>query len=725
MFRPSGFTLFGLLALALTVAVTPSPEAAPPDSPPIAPKRPVTDVYWGVEIVDDYRYLENTQDPEVLDWAKKENAYARRVLDAAPHRDAIGRRLRELLRHESDRYSLLQEKGGRLFAKKEEPPKEQPFLVEISSFRDRVEERVLVDPNGIDPSGGTSIDFYSPSNDGRLLAVSLSAHGTEDGTVHVWNVDTGEKLGDEIARVNGGTAGGAVAWTAANDGFFYTRYPHPGERPAEDLSFYQQIWFHRLGDDLAKDRYVLGETFPRIAEIGLKTSDDGRWIVAEVSNGDGGEYEFWLHGPKDQWKKFAEFEDGVQSVEFGADGNLYLLSRKDAPKKKILRVPTRNPDLAGAEVIAAEGEGVIQSFAAGVTRLWVTELLGGPSRLRVLEHDGGREHFVDLGEISTVSLPTRLAGDRLLFRRETFLEPAAWFELPPGALAPEPTAMVSTSAADWSDCEATRIFAPAEDGTPIPINVVKQETTPIDGTAPLLLYGYGSYGISMRPYFSASRRVWVEQGGIYAVANIRGGGEYGDEWHRVANLENKKTSMDDFAACARHLVEAGYTTRDRLAIEGGSAGGLMVYGTMAYYPDRMAAVVSRVGPSDALRAEFHPNGEFNITEFGTVKNEKQFPGMLAASPYHQVRDGVTYPAVLSLTGMNDPRVVAWQPFKMTARLQAAGSPNPVLLRVSVDTGHGGGTSLTDQEAELLDVYSFLFERLGVEYTPVDEPGGTR
>jgi prolyl oligopeptidase len=227
----------------------------------------------------------------------------------------------------------------------------------------------------------------------------------------------------------------------------------------------------------------------------------------------------------------------------------------------------------------------------------------------------------------------------------------------------------------------------------------------------------------MRPSFSDSRRVWIEQGGIYAVANIRGGGEYGDEWHRVANLESKKTSMDDFAACARHLVEAGYTSRDRLAIEGRSAGGLMVYGTMAHHPDRIAVVVSHVGPSDALRAEFHPNGEFNITEFGTVGIEEQFHGMLAASPYHQVRDGVTYPAVLSLTGMNDPRVAAWQPFKMTARLQAAGSPNPVLLRVSLDTGHGGGTALSDIEAELLDVYSFLFERLGVAYCPVDASTG--
>jgi prolyl oligopeptidase len=287
--------------------------------------------------------------------------------------------------------------------------------------------------------------------------------------------------------------------------------------------------------------------------------------------------------------------------------------------------------------------------------------------------------------------------------------------------APKMTALVTTSAADFTDCEVQRVFATAGDGTKIPINLIMIEGTIRDGTAPLLLYGYGSYGSSMTPRFSATRRIWIEQGGIYAVANIRGGGEFGDEWHRAANLERKKVSMDDFAACARFLVAEGYTSPDRLAIQGGSAGGLLVYGTMAHYPDHMAAVVSRVGISDALRTELSPNGEYNITEFGTVKNEVQFHGMHAASPYHQIRDGVAYPAVLSLTGMNDPRVEPWQTFKMTARLQATGSSKPVLMRVSMQTGHGRGTSLSERDAQLVDEYSFLFRQMRVDYEPVGEP----
>jgi prolyl oligopeptidase len=708
---PSAVTFLLLLA----APAAPAPAVPGLAGPPLAEKRPVVDEYWGTEITDDYRWLETLDDPEVLGWAEEQHARTRAALDAWPHREALAARIQELVRHETSWYWNLAERGDRLFAMKEQPPKQQPFLVLLSSFRPAIEERTIVDPNVLDPDGGTSIDFYEPSPDGRYVAVSLSEDGTEDGTLFLWNVVTGEKLDDSIPRVNGGTAGGSVAWTAASDGFFYSRYPYPGERPAEDLPFYQQIWFHRLGDPLSADRYALGETFPRIAEIEMETSDDGRWIVAEVSNGDGGEYEYWLHGPEGRWRKFAAFEDWVQSAHFGADGELYLLSRKDAPMRKILRVSPESPDLAEAEVVVPESDGVIQSFAAGTSRLWVQEILGGPSRLRVVPFGDSPRRTVNTGEVSRIGWLTRLVGDRLLYRRETFTTPPAWYELGPDDDTPWSTALVTTSAADYAGCVAERISATADDGTKIPINLIMRGDTPRDGTAPCLLYAYGSYGSSQTPRFRAHRLAWIEQGGIFAVANIRGGGEYGDDWHRAANLGRKKTSMDDLGACARHLAEAGWTAVDRLAIQGGSAGGLLVYGTAAHYPDRMTAVISNVGVADVLRSETAPNGEFNITEFGTVHNEHQFPGMLAASPYHQVRDGVTYPAVLSTTGMNDPRVPAWHPFKMTARFQATGSPNRILLRVSFDTGHGGGTSLSAWEARLVDEYTFLFDQLGIRY----------
>ncbi len=703
--------------VALAAAVGPG-DSSETGGPPATPKRSAIDRYWGVEIRDDYQYLENADDPEVLGWIRGQADHARRTLDAYPHRAALAARVTALTHADTPEYWSITHRAGLTFAIKKHPPKQQPFLVLLHSLTDVSDQTVLVDPNVIDPTGGTTIDFYEPSLDGRYVAVSLSEDGTEDGTVYVYEVATQRRLSDEIPRVNGGTAGGSVAWTASTEGFYYTRYPYPGERSERDLHFYQQIWYHRLGTDLSDDRYALGETFPRIAEIELETRDDGRYILAEVSNGDGGEYEYWLLGPRGDWTRFARFDDWIQQARFGADGALYLLSRKGAPRKKILRLPVETPDLSRSSVAVDESESVITTFVAAATHLYVVEMVGGPTRLRVCDSDGTTAGLLDMGEVSNVSGVVWMGGDQVLVRSESYTNPPAWFLYSAGLESPEPTVLTTVSPADFSDCEVRRVYATAEDGAQIPVNILMRAGTLRDGPAPVILYGYGSYGISQRPNFSATRRIWLEQGGVYAFASVRGGGEYGDEWHRAANLERKKTSMDDFAACARYLVEEGYTSRERLAIEGGSAGGLLVYGTMTHYPDLVAAVVAHVGIADALRTELSPNGEFNITEFGTVKDETQFHGMLAASPYHHVRDGEAYPAVLSLTGMNDPRVEPWQPFKMTARLQATGSSAPTLLRVSMESGHGGGTPLSERDAQLVDTYSFLFEQLGVEYRPV-------
>ena len=697
-----------------------------PLAPPVAPKRPVTDTYWGVDVVDEYQHLEKISDPEVATWAAGQNAFTRNWLDSRPERAAILARVVALTHTASPNYYRLTYRdraGGMLFAIKRQPPKEQSFLVVFPPGGSLIGERALVDPNTIDPSGSTSIDFYVPSLDGRLVAVSMSRGGTEDGTLYIFDVDTGRRLEDVIPRVNGGTAGGSVAWTPDASGLYYTRYPHPGERPDEDLFFYQQIYFHRLGSPVAQDTYVLGREFPRIAEIELETSDDGRYVLAEVSNGDGGEYSYWLKGPDTGWNRIADFADKVIGAHLGADDAIYLLSRANAPRKKILRLPYDTPDLSQATVVVPQTDVVIRSYVAASSRLYVVEMLGGPTQLRVYDLAGRSLGLVAMDEISTISGLLRLSGDDLLLRRQSYRNPPAYSRYRPQSGALEPTPLAHTSPADFSDCEVRREFATAEDGTKIPINIVMRRGTPLDGSAPLLLYGYGSYGFTLTPYFVAHRRIWIEQGGIYAVANLRGGGAYGDAWHRVANLQNKKVTMDDFAACARYLAEKKYTSPERLAIEGGSAGGLMVFGVMVHHPEVAGAVLAKVAISDALRTELSPNGAFNVTEFGTVKDQTQFRGMLAYSPYHHVTDGTAYPAVMATTGINDPRVEPWQSFKMVARLQAAGSAdptaNPVLLRVSYETGHGGGTGLSQRDQQLADAYTFLFAALGVPYRPIE------
>lgn len=688
-------------------------------APPLAPKRPVTDVYWDTKVVDEYQYLERVEDAEVAAWARAQNDYTREWLDGKPQRPAILERVVELTHAPSPRYFGLTARGGTLLAIKYQPPMQQAFLVVFPSADSLTGERPLVDPNEIDPEHRTAIDFYAPSLDGTLVAVSLSRDGTEDGTLHVYEVATGRKLADEIPRVNGGTAGGSVAWTADGKGFYYTRYPAPGERPDADLPFFQQIYHHTLGTPVSQDTYVLGESFPRIAEIHLETSDDGQFILAEVSDGDGGEYAYWLKAAEGDWTKFADFQDRIINAVPGRDDAVYLLSRDDAPRKKVLRMPVDKPDLAHAEVVVPETDAVIRSLSPTDSALYVVEMLGGPIRLHVYELRGGSRGVVDTGVASTLSGPVGLAGDEILIQRQGYRTPPAWFRYSPDATSLEPTPLAHTSPADFSDCDVVREFAPADDGERIPVTIMMKKGTPRDGSAPLLLYGYGSYGMTMTPYFSAHRRIWIEQGGIYAVANIRGGGAYGDAWHRAANLENKKVTMDDFAACARHLVNRGYTTTDRLAIQGGSAGGLMVLGVMVHHPDVAQAVLAHVGISDALRTELSPNGAFNITEFGTVRDQTQFRGMYAYSPLHNVEDGIEYPWLLATTGMNDPRVEPWQSFKMVARLQASGTTNPVLLRVSYDTGHGRGTSLSERDEQLADAYTFLFEALGVPYVTVE------
>jgi prolyl oligopeptidase len=570
--------------------------------------------------------------------------------------------------------------------------------------------------NTLDTNFTTAIDFYVPSRDGRLVAISFSEKGSELGTVHVYDVTTGARLPDVVARVNGPTAGGDVAWSKDHSGFFYTRYPHPGERPDADLSFYQQVYYHKLGTANTADTYVIGEEFPRIAEIALATSDDGRFVLADVSNGDGGEHAHYLRQPTGVWEQVTRFEDGVPRAKFGPDGSLYLFSHKDAPRGQILRLAAGRTNLREARVVVPENDVTITDFLPTLSRLYVVDILGGPSRVRILDYRGQVREPWTIDPISTVSGLLSVADDRILFSVRSYTEPAAWFEYDPATGTAVRTAMYVESAADYSDVEVVREFATSKDGTKVPINILRRKGIKLDGQNPAILYGYGGYGVNMTPGFSANRSLWLAQGGVYAIANLRGGGEYGEEWHRQGNLTNKQNVFDDFIACAEHLIQAGYTNPSRLAIQGGSNGGLLMGAALTQRPDLFRVVLSSVGIYDMLRVELDPNGEFNVTEFGTVKDTAQFRALYAYSPYHNVKDGTAYPAVLFSTGQHDGRVNPAHSRKMTARLQAATSSRfPILLRTSSETGHGRGTSRSRSIDREADSYAFLFRELGMRY----------
>ena len=731
IFSASLFILasFALSALAQGPALPKSPDT---------PQRPVTDEYYGVKVTDDYRWLENWDDPAVKQWSAAENARTRDYLDHLPARPAIKSRLRQLVTAHSVTYSGLQFRAGMLFALKHQPPLQQPLLVVMRSADDPASTRVIFDPNAASAKGSLAVDFYVPSFGGKYVAAALSQNGSEDAEAHVFDVATGKQLRDVVPRVNFATAGGSIAWKPDSSGFYYTRYPQGNERPPGDANFFQQVYFHKLGTNPAQDTYVLGKDFPRIAEIQLHASDDGRWLLASVGNGDGGQFAHYLMDADGHWTQLTRFEDDIVRVKFGADPALYLLSRKDAPRGQILRLPLSHLDLSQAKVVVPQSAGgadesdraSIEDFVPAWGHLYVIDIMGGPSRVRVFGQavydripGGSIPGFSSKGDIplppiSAVGQLISIGGGDVLFYVSTFLEPPVLYRFDAALGSTTRIPGVQSSAIKFDDAEVVREFATSKDGTRVPLNIIRLKGTKLDGTHPTLLTGYGGYGISTKPFFQGRRaRLWLDQGGIFVEANLRGGAEYGEEWHVAGNLTRKQNVFDDFLACAQYLIDQNYTSPAHLAIMGGSNGGLLMGAAFTQRPDLFRAVVSYVGIYDMLRVELDPNGAFNVTEFGTVKDPEQFKALYAYSPYHHVKAGTAYPAILMPTGENDHRVNPMQSRKMIALLQASSSSDrPILLRTSSSAGHGMiGASLDEQIEQDTDVFSFLFDQLGIHY----------
>ena len=678
---------------------------------------PVTNSYHGVVVEDDYQWLEDGTSADVREWTRAQNERTAAYFEKLEFRDGLAQQLGELAADESASYSLDNCRRGTLLATRFKPPAQQPVLVRLKSVTPPALRKVVFDPNEWDTNGTTAMDWWVPSTDGRRVAISLSERGSEIGALHFFETATGNALPDVIPGVQYPTGGGSAAWNADGTGIFYTRYPRTGERPEGDQAFYQQIWLHKLGTPVEADSYELGRDFPRIAEIELTASGDGEWLLASVANGDGGDYAHYLRDPAGTWHQLTQFEDGIKAIKFGPDAALYLLSKQGAPRGKILRVSLVNPELAKATVVVAEGWNVVSEYEPSENGIYVAEMAGGPSQLWYYPHNGASVE-VPVLPVSAVGGLHCWQGDDLVFANTSYLVPTGWYQWAPGMKAPRPTALQMTSPANFEDIEVVREFAEAKDGTKIPINILRKKGLVLDGSNPTLLYGYGGYGISLTPRFSSTRRVWFDAGGVYAVANLRGGGEFGEAWHQAGNLTRKQQVFDDFIACAEYLIQRKYTNPDKLAVMGESNGGLLMGAFLTQRPELARAVVSRVGIYDMLRVERDPNGAFNTTEFGSVKEADQFKALLAYSPYHHVKDGLAYPAVLFPCGENDGRVNPAHSRKMTARLQAATSSNrPILLRTTATAGHGMGSSLRDRVAEQADIYAFLFEELGVDTVP--------
>jgi prolyl oligopeptidase len=709
------------VAMMLAILATGVSQA----EPPATPKRPVTDTYHAITVTDDYRWLEDGGNAEVRAWSTAQNAYARGILDRLPGVAALRTRVTAILSAKTTSHRAPTSRGGRFFALRRQPPKQQPFLVVMPAPDKPEQARILVDPTVLDPKGTTAIDWYVPSPDGRLVAVSLSHGGSEAGDIHIYDTARGQQIHEVVPRVNGGTAGGDVAWTPDSQGFFYTRYPRGRERPPEDLDFFQQVFYHTLGTPTDKDRYELGKELPRVAEILLDMHEPTGRLLASVQNGDSGEFAHYLRSAEGTWRPLTSFADRVAQATFGPAGDLYLVSRRDAPRGKILRLAADDLELSQARPLVPEGpDAIVTDFYRQVarhtvlptaTRFYVIYQLGGPTAIRVFDLDGKSMSAPQQLPVGTVSDLTAWTGDDILFADTSYIVPRNYYIYRAAAGTTAKLPLASPPPVDFSDIRVVREFATNKDGTRVPVNILIPKGIEADGKNPCLVTGYGGFAISRQPAFQSDWRVLFDHGFIVAEANLRGGGEFGDAWHRAGNLTHKQNVFDDFAAVLRHMIDRHYTSAEHLAIEGGSNGGLLMGATLTQHPELVHAVVSFVGIYDMLRVERSANGVFNIPEFGTVKDEPQFRALFAYSPYHHVRTGEKYPATLFLTGANDPRVDPMQSRKMIARLQAATeSEAPLLLRTSAKSGHGLDTSLAERIEELVDVDAFLFHQLGVK-----------
>jgi prolyl oligopeptidase len=700
-----------------------SGELATPVAPglrgyPFAASRVTTQDYFGVAVNDDFAWLENAVDPVTRSWMAAEAAYSRRFLDAMPARAALRQRLQTLIGSTANAYSGLVERGGVLFALKIAPPSQRPVLVILKSVDDSATERVVFDPNEQTPDGADAIDFMRPSPDGRRVAIALSNVGAEGDSVRVIDLAAGgQALPDSITRVTTAAAGGDVAWSANGTGLFVTQYPAPGVRPVADAQTAVQVVFHKLGTPAAQDRVELGAGLPRLARVRLESARDGRNVLALVENGRGGDVALYMK-PSDAngegaWRRLASEQDGVRDAQFGDDDAIWIRSIANAPRGKVLRLPlseTKTVKWDRVALIAGPLEGAVQRFAVAGGTLYLAEGQTGASRLRLVDVRTRRASMVALPAQSSVAALVRIGRNDVVAQMVSYLEPALWMRVGGGRV--KRTALVTTSDANFNDTEAVREFATSRDGTPVPLDILRRKGTRLDGHNPVLLTMGGSTGAGMPPDFEAARRVWLDRGGVIAMATLRGAADSGEAWRVDGVRAKKQNAVDDLVSCADFLVRRGYTRPALLGIRGRGDGALAAAAALTQRPDLARAVVAAAGRYDLLRLERDAAGAYDAPEFGSVRDRAQFDAMAAYSPLRAVRDGVSYPAVLLLAGERDGRVNPAQSRKMVARLQQADpSGRAILLRTDDFSGQPPRAGIADTIDQATDEMGFLLNEL--------------
>ena len=714
-----------------------APEPARKAGPPVAPVRNVSETFFGQTVVDPYRHLEDVKNPETIAFMKAQGEFARKALDAIPGRMAMLDRISRLV-EAGVAITNVQVVGSgrsmRVFYYKLSPGESMRKLYVRDGFNGP--ERMLFDAQTLNtPEQRFALEYFNAAPDGRHVLVGVAAGGSEETSLRIIDAGTARDLGVVIDRIG---FAGESAWAENSRAFFYNRLPPGPEDGSKNRYLFSRIYRHVLDRDQEKDEAIFGRDVASETKIAFAAIDipsvqmtpDGKFLLGTIRHGDLNEISLFIapasgpasiYGQPLAWRKVAEPKDLVTSYAVHESG-LYLVTAKDAPRNKVVRTPVARPDLATATTIVPAGDTVIRELAVAQDALYIRELFAGVDRLQRLNFSnsvfsGGRLEFVrlpfDLAIRQIVTNPKRPGA---ILRLEGWTEAPRYVDIEERSANVIPLPLQPKSAVDFSAVDEVRLMVTAKDGIEVPISLIYKKGTRLNRDNPTLLRAYGAYGITQSPAFNPSTLAWLERGGILATCHVRGGGEFGDPWHKAGQKLTKPNTWRDLIACAEYLVERKFTRKERLAIQGGSAGGITVGRALTERPDLFAAVVSNVGSLDTLRAEFTPNGPPNIPEFGSVKTADGFKGLFMMSTFHHVKDSTVYPAVLLMHGVNDPRVEVWQSSKMAARLQAATAnvkdAEPVLLRLDYDAGHGVGSTRSQRNGELADVYSFLLWKFG-------------
>ena len=681
---------------------------------PTAKKVDQVDNYFGTPVSDPFRWLEDDvrNSSDVRQWVDAENKLTFSLLKELPFRDQIEKRMTELWDYE--KFGVPFKRGGRYFYFKNSGLQNQSVLYKLDTLES--EPTVLVDPNEWSEDGTNALGGMAFSDDGKLMAYGVQKAGSDWRTWEVLNVETGEKLSDELNWLKFG----GVAWTKDSKGFFYSRYNEPkSDEKFQGLNLGQKVYYHKIGDAQADDKLIHED--PENPTWGFQTtvSEDGRFLVITVWQGTDDRYRVLYRSLEDSSSELKVLIDNFEN-EYSFVGNegsrFYFKSDFNAPKKCIVVIDVDNPEKANWNVIVPEAEEAMES-ASMVGNYIVAQYLKD-AKTQVKQFDLGGV-FVREVKFPGIGSANGFGGRR--DHTETFYSFSS-FNRPPSIyrydLASGKSALMREAKVKFSpdDYEVGQVFYESKDGTRVPMFIAHKKGLKLDGTNPTLLYAYGGFNISLTPSFSISRLQWMEMGGVFAMPNLRGGGEYGKDWHKAGTKTNKQNVFDDFIAAAEYLIDKEYTSSEHLGIQGGSNGGLLVGACMTQRPELYGACLPAVGVMDMLRFHKFTAGRFWVDDYGSSEaSAEEFAALHAYSPYHNIDDGTEYPPTMVTTADTDDRVVPGHSFKFAARLQEAqAGSNPVLIRIETKAGHGAGKPTAKIIEEYADQWAFLAKYLGMK-----------